>query len=137
MDETRHMIIFDALSWKSPVGEKGERLRLFLSDVGYAKRRHLRGAEKSKSANTPPSLRGISFLTGKSGVTKVIGGITMSRVTELEKALTTLFRKVRRSATRKRRSTSFWKTSTITPCCKPFGTRLRRSMPTAQTAKMR
>ena len=37
MDETRHMIIFDVLSWKSPVGEKGERLRLFLSDVGYAK----------------------------------------------------------------------------------------------------
>lgn len=39
MDETRHMIIFDVLSWKSPVGEKGERLRLFLSDVGYAKTR--------------------------------------------------------------------------------------------------
>ena len=37
MDETRHMIIFDVLSWKSPVGEKGERLRLFLSDMGYAK----------------------------------------------------------------------------------------------------
>ena len=38
MDETRHMIIFDVLSWKSPVGEKGERLRLFLSDVGYEQR---------------------------------------------------------------------------------------------------
>ena len=37
MDENRHMIIFDVLSRKSPVGEKGERLRLFLSDVGYAK----------------------------------------------------------------------------------------------------
>ena len=24
MDETRHMIIFDVLSWKSPVGENGE-----------------------------------------------------------------------------------------------------------------
>ena len=24
MDETRHMIIFDVLSWKSPVGEKGQ-----------------------------------------------------------------------------------------------------------------
>ena len=59
MDETRHMIIFDVLSWKSPVGEKGERLRLFLSDVGYAK------AQASER-------RG---------------------VTELEKALTTLFRK--------------------------------------------
>lgn len=36
MDETR-LIIFDVLSWKSSVGEKGERLRLFLSDAGYAK----------------------------------------------------------------------------------------------------
>ena len=61
----------------------------------------------------------------------------MSRVTELEKALTTLFRKGTGSATRKRRSTSFWKTLTITPCCKPFGTRLKRSMPTVQTARMR
>ena len=36
MDETRHMIIFDVLSWKSPVGEKGERLPRFISDVCYA-----------------------------------------------------------------------------------------------------
>lgn len=28
MDETSHMIIFDVLSWKSPVGEKGERLKV-------------------------------------------------------------------------------------------------------------
>ena len=33
MDETRHMIIFDVLSWKSPVGEKGERLRLSLIHI--------------------------------------------------------------------------------------------------------
>ena len=37
MDETRHMIIFDVLTWESPVGDKGERLRLFLSDEEYAK----------------------------------------------------------------------------------------------------
>lgn len=37
MDETRHMIIFDVLTWEAPVGDKGERLRLFLSDEGYAK----------------------------------------------------------------------------------------------------
>jgi len=37
MDETRHMIIFDVLTWESPVGDMGERLRLFLSDEGYAK----------------------------------------------------------------------------------------------------
>ncbi len=61
----------------------------------------------------------------------------MSRVTELEKALTTLFRKGTEVGYRKRRSTSFWKTLTIAPCCKPFGTRPKRSMPTAQTAKMR
>ena len=36
-ENTRHMIIFDVLTWKSPVGDKGERLRLFLSDKGYAK----------------------------------------------------------------------------------------------------
>ena len=35
MDETRHMIIFDVLTWEAPVGDKGERLRLFLSDEGY------------------------------------------------------------------------------------------------------
>ena len=37
MDETRHMIIFDVLTWEAPVGDKGERLRLFLSDEGYEK----------------------------------------------------------------------------------------------------
>lgn len=37
MDNTRHMIIFDVLTWESPVGDKGERLRLFLSDAGYTK----------------------------------------------------------------------------------------------------
>ena len=37
MDETRHMIIFVVLTWEAPVGNKGERLRLFLSDAGYAK----------------------------------------------------------------------------------------------------
>ena len=37
MDETRHMIIFDVLSWKSPVGEKGERLRLLsLIHISYS-----------------------------------------------------------------------------------------------------
>ncbi len=35
MDKTRHMIIYDVLDWESPVGGKGERLRMFLSDVGY------------------------------------------------------------------------------------------------------
>jgi hypothetical protein len=38
-DDTRHMIIFDVLSPCSPVGQKGERLRLFLTDEAYAKAR--------------------------------------------------------------------------------------------------
>lgn len=37
LDNTRHMIIFDVLTHESPVGGKGERLRMFLSDEGYAK----------------------------------------------------------------------------------------------------
>ena len=36
-DDTRHMIIFDVLSPRSPVGQKGERLRLFLTDEAYAR----------------------------------------------------------------------------------------------------
>lgn len=34
---TRHMIIFHVLTHDSPVGEKGDRMRLFLSDKGYRK----------------------------------------------------------------------------------------------------
>ena len=34
-DDTRHMIIFDVLDQRSPIGNKGERLRLFLSDEAY------------------------------------------------------------------------------------------------------
>lgn len=37
MDNTRHMIEFDVLTYESPVGDKGERMRLFLSDEGYSK----------------------------------------------------------------------------------------------------
>ena len=36
-EDTRHMIIFDVLTDDSPVGWKGERTRLFLSDTGYEK----------------------------------------------------------------------------------------------------
>lgn len=37
MDTTQHMIEFDVLRTDSPVGNRGERLRQFLSDAGYAK----------------------------------------------------------------------------------------------------
>ena len=33
--DTRHMVIFDVLTHDSPVGWKGERTRLFLTDKGY------------------------------------------------------------------------------------------------------
>lgn len=36
-DDTRHMIIFDVLNPLSPIGQKGERLRLFLTDEAYAR----------------------------------------------------------------------------------------------------
>ena len=35
--EVRHMVIFDVLSVDSPVGDKGDRMRLFLTDAGYVK----------------------------------------------------------------------------------------------------
>ena len=34
---TRHMIVFDVLTHDSPVGWKGEKMRLFLTDAGYSK----------------------------------------------------------------------------------------------------
>ena len=36
-ENTRHMIIFDVLTNDSPVGWKGERTRLFLTEAGYQK----------------------------------------------------------------------------------------------------
>lgn len=35
-DETRHMIVYDVLETGPPYGEEGVRMRLFLSDEGYA-----------------------------------------------------------------------------------------------------
>ena len=35
-DETRHMIVYDVLETGPPYGEEGPRMRLFLSDEGYA-----------------------------------------------------------------------------------------------------
>ena len=41
--DTRHMIVFDVLSDESPMGYKGERMRLFLTDQGYQKARENHG----------------------------------------------------------------------------------------------
>lgn len=35
--DVSHMIVFDVLSRSSPVGNKGEHMRLFLTDTGYEK----------------------------------------------------------------------------------------------------
>ena len=35
--EVRHMVVFDVLSFESPVGDKGDKMRLFLTDEGYRK----------------------------------------------------------------------------------------------------
>lgn len=36
-ENTRHMIIMDVLTLEAQVGDKGDRMRLFLSDKGYEK----------------------------------------------------------------------------------------------------
>ena len=35
--EVKHIIVFDVLSDNAPVGDKGDRMRLFLTDAGYQK----------------------------------------------------------------------------------------------------
>ena len=35
--EVKHMIIFNVLSRESPIGDKGHRMRLFLTEAGYKK----------------------------------------------------------------------------------------------------
>lgn len=35
--DTRHMIVFDVLSHESPMGYKGDKMRLFLTEAGYGK----------------------------------------------------------------------------------------------------
>ena len=36
-EHTRHMIIFDVLSYEARVGCKGDRMRMYISDLGYEK----------------------------------------------------------------------------------------------------
>jgi hypothetical protein len=36
-EDTRHMIVFDVIAWECPVGVKGGRVRIFLTDEGYRK----------------------------------------------------------------------------------------------------
>ena len=62
-EDTRHMIIFDVLTDDSPVGWKGERTRLFLTEAGYQK--SLENQEKGHIGNMDTSI----FLGGKEPTT--------------------------------------------------------------------
>ena len=79
MDETRHMIIFDVLTWEAPVGDKGERLRLFLSDEGYAKALASEKRGEIKIRKHAAIIEGHILADRKSGVTKTIGGIYLEQ----------------------------------------------------------
>ena len=46
--DTRHMIVFDVLSHDSPMGFKGDKMRLFLTDAGYDKALENQDKESSK-----------------------------------------------------------------------------------------
>ena len=35
--EVTHMVVFDVISGESPIGDKGKRMRLFLTEAGYQK----------------------------------------------------------------------------------------------------
>ena len=35
--DVHHMIVFDVLSWEANLGDKGDKMRLFLTDEGYRK----------------------------------------------------------------------------------------------------
>lgn len=50
-DDTRHMIIFDVLVRDGAWGEKGDRMRLYLNDIGFEKANKLQeeGQIKIKS----------------------------------------------------------------------------------------
>ena len=45
-ENTQHMIIFHVLTHNSPVGDKGDKMRLYLSDKGYQK-----ALENTRSGN--------------------------------------------------------------------------------------
>lgn len=62
-DATKHMIIFDVLTDESPVGWKGERNRLYLSDVGYQKALDNQKAGNIKIISMPQLPRAICITT--------------------------------------------------------------------------
>ena len=62
-EDTRHMIIFDVLTHESPVGWKGERTRLFLTEAGYQKSLESQEKAISRFSVMPRCARGICTMT--------------------------------------------------------------------------
>ena len=62
---TRHMIVFDVLTHDSPVGWKGEKMRLFLTDTGYSKALENQERDISKSVTMRRCFPAISTMTIK------------------------------------------------------------------------
>lgn len=64
-ENTRHMVIFDVLTHDSPVGFKGERMRLFLSDTGYQEALENQAKENIKILSHAKVIRGNLFYDRK------------------------------------------------------------------------
>ena len=60
--EVRHMIVFDVLSYDAPVGDKGDKMRLFLTDAGYQKFFRQPGTGRSKTEKPCKGVRRKSLL---------------------------------------------------------------------------
>ena len=61
-EDTRHMIVFDILTWDCPVGDKGERIRIFLTDEGYTKALESEGRGEMKIIRPRPRSQGRTIL---------------------------------------------------------------------------
>lgn len=59
--DVSHMIVFDVLNHSSPVGNKGERMRLFLTDEGYLKALESQNREEVKILRHAKIARGHIF----------------------------------------------------------------------------
>ncbi len=62
-ENTRHMVIFDVLTHDSPVGFKGERMHLYLSDTGYEKAKENRDNGNIKILSHAKVSQGIFTMT--------------------------------------------------------------------------
>jgi hypothetical protein len=60
-EDTRHMIVFDVLTWDCPVGDKGERVRIFLTDEGYTQAKESEGRGEMKIVRHARVRRGDIF----------------------------------------------------------------------------